>query len=680
MSRTTVDPSLPLPDRAAAVLGAQFSQHLPGERDGWLVVPHYGCWSAVWDLAEKEAVEPPEQAAKRLEKLAKALTGAGYVVTRPPNADRVFFADRPHDAPGPRHTVVTNGLVLGGLIGGPHVVVDTWTNVGVDSFRESAAAYERCAQLIREQALTDAAASTGRGMDVYLKHADELLGDGHWFLRTEEYSITDHRPPTAHERIDALVDVANALRRGDDIDRTGRRVAYGELSVEYEVAWCAKSSAPAVGYFPGLNHEHTPSVDTAIGLLLDAGLVPAIFGESVGKGTLMVEQDGFQVGTAPVASTGSPRIWLTVAGCSAVVQHVRAVDVLREAGWTVNPSGFDDETAHEAFPPPGTVSPRREGAALGYLPVEGNENVLAAVSVLLAAGFNPAETADCRTVDTHGRALEYDELANGFLVRPSGDDHVTVQFLIDGDYRVGKTTDAELHRYHRALTAVGFLGTYTDGYFQIYARRLVGQEATDVGTIWEVLNEAGHKRDSLHLEGLRIRGRWYTGSVVVGVAGEMGPEERQKRLARIGEDLATAGGEPAALSPHRLRVEVSPEAWEVPAGIGCNVVDHEHPMIRAALMTLEGNGWFGGIFNDEVTDDSWSPSGAHFFPIGGGKLIVTAERDQHTGDPWAREVVEKHWEAHQRYARIFEAAGWTVRLLGRPDETGGTLSVRAPGY
>ncbi|RNG32950.1 hypothetical protein [Streptomyces botrytidirepellens] len=104
------------------------------------------------------------------------------------------------------------------------------------------------------------------------------------------------------------------------------------------------------------------------------------------------------------------------------------------------------------------------------------------------------------------------------------------------------------------------------------------------------------------------------------------------------------------------------------------------PEIRAALMTLEGNGYFGGVYTEEETTDTWSsPTGFHLFPTGeDGTVIVTAERDKHTGDPWAKEIVAKHWEAHKRYAHIFEGAGWTGRLLGRRDETGGTLAVRAP--
>lgn len=683
MSRTAVNPLFPLPDRAAAFLRPRFDPYSPGLRDGWHLISRNGRWAVVWDLADREGGQTPEQAAKRLE-LAKALSAGGYAVSTPPGFSMVFFADRPHDA-GPRYSVVTEGPVLGGLFGGPHVVMDTWTNVDMASFKETEEARKRCTELEREQALADAVANSTPRMAEFLTRADEVLGDGFWFLRTEEHSVSDHRPPTVHERLDALVDVANAVLRGAALQRTGRRVAYE--SQEYNVAWCPKSSTPAVGYFPGRHAEdrRTPFMDAAIGLLADAGLTPAVFGEPVGDYAFMVEQEGFQVGSAPQARRGSPRVWVSLCGRGiALAEHGRAVEVLREAGWTVNPAGFDDEGIHEAFPPPGTVVPRREDTTLGFYPSDtDHEHVQAAVSLLLACGFNPAETRDTRTVHTtHGTGVEYDGLANGFLVQSTGqDDHVTVQFLIDGQYQVGTRTDSELHAYRRALTAGGFLGGYVDGYYQISARRMLGQEAKDVATIREVLNQAGHAGESLHLEGLRVRVRWYTGSVVAKPVGEMEPEERARRLQRIRQDLVHAGGEPVLLSPYHLRVEMSPKAWEVPAGIGCNVAEHELPEVRQALMTLEGNGSFGGVFTENEITEPWPPTGFHLFPTGQDKtVIVTAERDKHTGDPWAKEIVAKQWEAHQRYARIFEGAGWSVRLLGRRDETGGTLAVRAPEH
>ncbi|MDX2592836.1 hypothetical protein PV343_11285 [Streptomyces sp. WI03-4A] len=147
---------------------------------------------------------------------------------------------------------------------------------------------------------------SGRGSAQYgLEHAD-----GFWFLRTEGHSVTDHRPPTVHERVDALVDVANAVLRGATFVRTGRRVTYE--SEECDVAWCLKSSTPAVGSFPGRHAEdgRTPFTDTAIRLLADAGLHPAVFGGSVGDGGFMVEQEGFQVNSAPQARHGSSHVWV----------------------------------------------------------------------------------------------------------------------------------------------------------------------------------------------------------------------------------------------------------------------------------------------------------------------------------------------------------------------------------
>ncbi|MFE1270589.1 hypothetical protein [Streptomyces sp. NPDC058758] len=670
MSRTVVDPSLPLPDRVAAVLGDAFPRHEPGRRNGWLIVPRNGQWAVSWELADEVSIEGV-QAPKRLE-LANALAAAGYVVSLPASYYLVFFADRPHDTAGPRYEVHGDTTVLGGLFGGSHIVMDTWTNVVMASFRTPEQAEERSAELEREQALADAITNSARGMEPHLRRADELLGGGFWWLRTEEHSVTDVRPPIVHERVDVLVNVANAVRRGVDIEHSGRRVAYRAPSGEFKVAWCPKSGAPAVGYFPGRGDGErvTPSVRAAIGLLTDAGLTPAHFGESVGHGGFMVEQEGFKVGVAPLAEGESTRVWVSSCGRGAVAEHARAVEVLREAGWTVNPAGFDDESIHEAFPPAGTVVPRREGTTLGHYPNDADdEHVQAAVSLLLSYGFNPAET---RGAD--------DQLANGFLVESTTQGaHVVVRFLIDGEYRVGKTTDTSLHAYRRALTHGGFIGGYVDGYFQIHARRMVGQELADVRTVWEVLNQYGHDLESLHLEGLRVRGHWYTGWAVVRFW-DKDPERRQRRAARIIEDLTEAGSKPELLAPGHLRVEVSPEAWEVPAGIGCNMVDHERPLVRAALLTLEGYGTFGGIFNDDIATPPFTPrAGFHLFPTEDGGLIVTAPRNvAPNGDVWAKEVVAEQWDTHVGYAEVFRGAGWKVRLLGRRDETSGTLAVRPP--
>ncbi|MFB7836002.1 hypothetical protein [Streptomyces sp. NPDC056056] len=356
-------PPLPLPDRATAFLRPRFTPYSPGQYDGWHLISRNGRWAVVWDLAAGEGGETPQQAAKRLE-LAKALAAGGYAVSMPPGFYMVFFADRPHDDAGPRYSVVTEDSVLGGLFGGPHVVMDTWTNVNMAAFPTAEKARERCAELEREQALADAVANSTPNMAKYLTRADEILGEGFWFLRTEEHSETDHRPPTVHERVDALVDIANAVLRAAPFERTGRRVAYE--AQEHDVAWCPKSSNPAVGYFPGRNPEdrRTPLMDVAIQLLVDAGLTPAIFGDPIGDGAFMVEQEGFQVNSAPPSRHGSASVWVSLCGRGiALAEHGRAVEVLQEAGWTVNPSAYDG--LHEAFPPAGTVVTQQEDTTPG---------------------------------------------------------------------------------------------------------------------------------------------------------------------------------------------------------------------------------------------------------------------------------------------------------------------------
>jgi hypothetical protein len=89
------------------------------------------------------------------------LAAAGLAVTLPSDAYMVFFAQIPADRTGPRYTVAAEDSVLGGLFGGPHLVMDTWTKVHVATARTPEDAEERCAAFTRAQDTLDAQVASG---------------------------------------------------------------------------------------------------------------------------------------------------------------------------------------------------------------------------------------------------------------------------------------------------------------------------------------------------------------------------------------------------------------------------------------------------------------------------------------------------------------------------------------
>ncbi|MFF4276215.1 hypothetical protein [Streptomyces sp. NPDC001536] len=131
---------------AAHVLGEQFPQHIPGERDGWLVMSRNDRPMVVWDLAVKISADTPEQEAKRLE-LGAALAAAGYAVTFPTSAYMVYFADPPTDPASPRYEVAESFSTLSALFGGAFPIVDTYTGVDVTWADDRAEAERMCAVL-----------------------------------------------------------------------------------------------------------------------------------------------------------------------------------------------------------------------------------------------------------------------------------------------------------------------------------------------------------------------------------------------------------------------------------------------------------------------------------------------------------------------------------------------------
>jgi hypothetical protein len=148
-------------ERADTALAARFPRHVPGVQDGWLILTRSDRPIVVWDLKEKIDADTPEQEAKRIE-LAQVLAAAGLAVTLPSDAYMVFFAQIPADRTSPRYTVVDDDSVLGGLLGGPHLVMDTWTDVHVATARTPKEAAQRCADFTRAQDRLDAQVASGR--------------------------------------------------------------------------------------------------------------------------------------------------------------------------------------------------------------------------------------------------------------------------------------------------------------------------------------------------------------------------------------------------------------------------------------------------------------------------------------------------------------------------------------
>jgi hypothetical protein len=270
--------------------------------------------------------------------ILELLTRDGYAVTNVPGRMDVFVSDRPYDTSGPRFAPVASDIP----VTAPWLVMDLWTRAHAataDSEEEAAA---KARELDRAHALTDARLVTVPELWPFLERADELLGDGMtWLHRTVEH-VTRYRELAVHERIDALVDVANALRRGRDVVRSGRRVAY-DAEPAVRAHWIPKADAPAVGYFP--TWERSPEQDAAIAVLTAAGLVPVRYGLEVGGGGHMCEAAGFLV------SVEESGLSVSSIGHSAGEQQARVPEVMRAAGWRAEPREWGDTWA--VFPPAG---------------------------------------------------------------------------------------------------------------------------------------------------------------------------------------------------------------------------------------------------------------------------------------------------------------------------------------
>ncbi|MFD7764113.1 hypothetical protein [Streptomyces microflavus] len=285
--------------------------------------------------------------------ILEALTREGYAVTSVPGRMDVFVNDRPHDTSGPRFTVVANDVPFSS----PWLVMDLWTRAHVATADTEEEAAAEAMEAERHHVLTDARIVTATSLYDLLDEADEILGDGLVWLRREVRRDVRYTEPVPHERLDALVDVANALRRGVLVTQDERLVAYeasaparGDRHGTYAVHWVPKSLAPAVGYFPGRGWAQGPEVHAAIRLLISAGLTPVRYGERIGGGSVMCEAHGFMVSAADPLDSGVPGVHIDGIGSPTAVQTRGVPEALRAAGWEV--TGHPGWTgAWAAYPP-----------------------------------------------------------------------------------------------------------------------------------------------------------------------------------------------------------------------------------------------------------------------------------------------------------------------------------------
>jgi len=92
----------------------------------------------------------------------EALAAVGLAVTLPSDAYMVFLAEIPADRTSPRYAVAHDDSILGGLFGGPHLVMDAWTKVHVATAHTLEEAAEPAPTSSGPRARCDAQVSTSR--------------------------------------------------------------------------------------------------------------------------------------------------------------------------------------------------------------------------------------------------------------------------------------------------------------------------------------------------------------------------------------------------------------------------------------------------------------------------------------------------------------------------------------
>ncbi|RSS95082.1 hypothetical protein EF903_05430 [Streptomyces sp. WAC05292] len=361
---TTTNPvsaprSVALAARITTLLADQFAEHIPGQQDGFRVesLDHQEPRRMFVRWYGGERTKPhwgngPELGVEgTYSDIRQALRRAGYAVAKTQDRLEVFVNDRPADTSGPRYTVVRSDVPVMQA----WLVLDTWTRVPVWASDSEHDAHGEAHEFENDHVLADARLAVAPWLLPYLDRANDLLGDGVQWLRQEVHDSHDYGRIVQHDRLDALVDVANALRDGYDVVQEGRRVAYATAypgrahwPLTYRVQWVPKATAPAVGYFPDAEWKRGPDVDAAIKVLIDGGIQPVVYGESVGHG-FMCEQDGFMVSGADLGDPSVPGVHISAMGQAADVK--RAPEVLRDAGWTFRNREADWPGDWTAFPP-----------------------------------------------------------------------------------------------------------------------------------------------------------------------------------------------------------------------------------------------------------------------------------------------------------------------------------------
>ncbi|MGW0757084.1 hypothetical protein ACWD1Y_11450 [Streptomyces sp. NPDC002814] len=351
--------SVRLAARVTTLLARTFPEYVPGEQDGFRVesldqqeprrmfVRWYGGTRTRPVFSRGPALGIESHRAR----LAEALVREGYAVTLPPGAWDVYVDDRPVNIDGPRYAAVPNDIPLTA----PWLVVDSWTRVHAATAATEGDAKAEAMRLESVHALTDARLVTAPELWPHLERADELMGDGLTWLRREVHEVTRYSDIVRRERLDALVQVANALRAGREVVQSGRLVAWMEPEplhpqVTYQVRWVPKSSAPAVGYFPFPGLECGPAETRAISVLIAGGLQPVIYGEPIDGNGFMCERGGFMV--TPVGEQGIPAVHITPIGTVGEEQGEQVPDLLKADGWRLEPDR-DWPGAWTAFPPAG---------------------------------------------------------------------------------------------------------------------------------------------------------------------------------------------------------------------------------------------------------------------------------------------------------------------------------------
>ncbi|MGA5411519.1 hypothetical protein ACPCSC_30230 [Streptomyces lavendulocolor] len=352
--------SVRLAARVTTLLARTFPEAGPAEEEGFRVLSHdqreprrmfvrwYGTEPTrpVWESGPELGIEGYRA------RIAETLVRAGYAVALPPDNWDVYVADRPLD-PGPRYAAVPSDLPFGDQ----WLVMDQWTRVHAATAATEEEAKAEAMRLERVHALTDARLVTAPELWPHLERADALMGDGLTWLRREVHDVTRYSDIVRRERLDALVQVANALRAGREVVQSGRLVSWTEPeplhpAVTYQVRWVPRSSAPAVGYFPFPEWERGPAEDQAITALIAGGLQPVVYGEPIDANGFMCERGGFMVTAAEPLDLRIPGIHITAIGSDGKEQQHRVPEVLTAAGWQVE-ADEDWPGAWTAFPPAG---------------------------------------------------------------------------------------------------------------------------------------------------------------------------------------------------------------------------------------------------------------------------------------------------------------------------------------